>query len=773
LNKNNKYIICILLFILSLNVFSQERERIGLVLSGGGARGLAHLGVLKALEENNIPIDYICGTSIGAIVGGLYASGYTLDEIEKIFFSDEFRLATMGKMEDEYLYFYFQENQMPIALFTSFDTKEKFKWRMPLSIVSPTIIDYAFMEFFYASSIAANNNFDSLMLPFFCVASDITNHKAKTFHKGDLSHCIRASMTFPVVFSPVMIDSIMFYDGGMYNNFPAKEMRENYNPDIIIGVTITDHLPKPKEGDLISIMQNVWMTNPDFNLHGKGVLIEPDVINMSVMNFTDEAMRNAYYKGYEAGLQKIKEIRNLTKDSLTTEELANKRNQFCKKRDNVKINKVQINGVNNKQNLYLTAMMKKNNSQIDLEKFKIFYFNLSSDRNIKTIHSSITHNDSINILNLNLTTKQALTAKAGGYLSSNPSNYLFVGLDYNMLSHTSLLFKTNAFIGRFYSSFMFGTRIDLPVRSKLFSEIEYNINKWNFYKLKDFFFQYSPTNYLEQEESNVQLRLGLPVSLKAKVMANVGYGKTTDGYYKNEYITLGEKKDFTIFHNLDVGITYHYYSLDDIQFPTVGNYNKVKIQYIYGNEHYFPSLTSDVVTTIFKQQREWVQFFMKHKSFFPMGKYYSLGIYLDFFYSFQQPFINVTSSLLQTGNFTPTSETLCAFYPEYRANQYIAIGTENVLKLDYLLNTGLSLRFSGYAFLPISSLKELPNEQPLYEKALDKIYLIANASLVIKTPFGPLSVVASFHQRNDKDISPFIFSVNFGYLLFNKTNIER
>jgi NTE family protein len=685
--------LALVLLLFAFNALGQRTQKVGLVLSGGGARGLAHLGVLRALEENNIPIDYVCGTSIGAIIGGLYASGYTLDEIEEIFFSDNFRSIIFGKMESDYIDFYKQEPPSPSVFSVPFDLKGKFKWRMPISIVSPALIDYYHIMFFYASSLAANNDFDSLMIPFFCVASDITNHKPKVFRQGELYSCIRASMTFPLVFSPMMIDSMMMYDGGIYNNFPAKDMQQTFKPDVLLGVTITDKLPVPKEGDLSSVIQNIWMAEPDFDVGENGILITPDVTDMPILNFTAKTMQDALLKGYEAGLKKVEEIRKLVSDSISSEEMASKRQSFNDKKDKIKINNINISGVSDKQQSYFDKMVPKHGKAIDLIDFKPHYFNLAADKNTQSINAAVSQDETSCNLNLNVKTKQTLTAKAGGFLSSNPSNYLFLGLDHNALNHSAFFLKANAFIGRFYSSFMFGSRVDFPVRSKLFLEAELNLNKWNYYRLKDFFFQYSPLDYLEQGESNVQLRFGLPSSQRSKLVASIGYGKSTDGYYADGVITSIDAKDYTTFHNIDFGVEFSYFNLDDIQFPTNGTFHKAKIQYIYGHENFFPSPFSKDTKTYPTVKQQWMQFFIKHKSYFKIWNPYSVGFTADIFYSFQQSFINYQSSLLNTGAFSPTLNMISSFYPEYRANQYVAVGCENIISLEYMLNLGAEMRF--------------------------------------------------------------------------------
>lgn len=153
----------ILLLLLSFHSFSQK---VGLVLSGGGASGLAHIGVLKALEENNIPIDYICGTSSGALVGSLYAIGYTPAQIEKLVTSETFRNWTYGKLENKHSY-YFKKNednaswvQFRVGFGSAIETS------LPTNIINSAPVDFALMEIYAKGIASAKYNFDNLMIPF-------------------------------------------------------------------------------------------------------------------------------------------------------------------------------------------------------------------------------------------------------------------------------------------------------------------------------------------------------------------------------------------------------------------------------------------------------------------------------------------------------------------------------------------------------------------------------------------------------------------------------
>ncbi|MCK5823420.1 MAG: patatin-like phospholipase family protein, partial [Bacteroidales bacterium] len=213
-----KYII--LLFILitfKTNIYSQK---VGLVLSGGGAKGIAHIGVIKALEENGIPIDYVAGTSMGAIIGGLYAIGLTPEEMEDLIKSDDFQKWAFGKLEESDTYFFKmkEKNSSMVEMKFTTDKDSVLKPILPTNIIPNHQMDLAFLKIYSQACAKANYNFDSLFIPFRCVATDIYKNKAVAFSQGVLSSTIRASMTFPFYFKPITIKNTLFFDGGMKNN---------------------------------------------------------------------------------------------------------------------------------------------------------------------------------------------------------------------------------------------------------------------------------------------------------------------------------------------------------------------------------------------------------------------------------------------------------------------------------------------------------------------------------------------------------------------------
>ena len=228
-------------------------QKVGLVLSGGGAKGMTHIGIIRALEENNIPIDYITGTSMGAIIGSLYAMGYSPDDMEALLRSEDFKRWYSGKVEPKYAYYFKKSIPTPEFFNIRFDFKDSLnvKPQLPTSMVNPIQMNLVFVELFARATAACDGDFDRLFVPFRCIASDVYNKRQIVLGKGDLGDAVRASMSFPFVFKPIEIDSVLAYDGGIYNNFPTDVMRDDFHPDIIIGSVVAANPSKPKENDLM------------------------------------------------------------------------------------------------------------------------------------------------------------------------------------------------------------------------------------------------------------------------------------------------------------------------------------------------------------------------------------------------------------------------------------------------------------------------------------------------------------------------------------------
>ena len=205
---------------------ASAREKIGLVLSGGGAKGIAHVGVIKALEENGIPVDYVAGTSMGAIVGSLYSCGWSPEQMLELFTSKGFSYWSTGTIDRNLEYYFTTPSPTPkwVSLNINFkDSANNIASQIiPSSLINPIPMNLEFMKLYSPYTEQCGENFNNLFVPFRCVTSDIY-HKHKIVCKdGSLGDAVRASMSFPLVFKTIEMDGVRVYDGGIYDNFPVE-----------------------------------------------------------------------------------------------------------------------------------------------------------------------------------------------------------------------------------------------------------------------------------------------------------------------------------------------------------------------------------------------------------------------------------------------------------------------------------------------------------------------------------------------------------------------
>ena len=239
LNRFTIPITCIVLSVLLTKpslLFSQNKppDQIGVVLAGGGALGLAHVGVLQVLEELEIPIDRIAGTSMGGLVGGLYVIGYTPDQLEKIAMDMDWEVMIGNDIDREKSPFAARIEQ---ERFIFSVTRKGTQVGLESALVDGTNIYQKIQEL--CAPAFEVRDFEKLPTPFFCVAADLEFEDQVVFHRGYLPDVLRASMSIPLVFNPVKMDDMLLVDGGLFNNFPVREMRAK-GVDLVIGVRLIE-----------------------------------------------------------------------------------------------------------------------------------------------------------------------------------------------------------------------------------------------------------------------------------------------------------------------------------------------------------------------------------------------------------------------------------------------------------------------------------------------------------------------------------------------------
>nr|WP_294773934.1 patatin-like phospholipase family protein [uncultured Flavobacterium sp.] len=396
-----------------------KRPKIGLVLSGGGAKGFAHIGVLKVLEENGIKIDYIGGTSMGAVVGGLYASGYSATQIDSIFYNTNFDELLQDYIPRSSKNFYEKRNDEMYAISLPF---HKFKIGIPIAL-SKGMYNYNLLSKL-THNVRHIREFDQLPIPFLCVATDIETGEGIVLKEGYLAQALLASSAFPSLFSPVEIDGRVLIDGGVVNNYPAEEVRK-MGADIIIGVDVQDDL-KNRDALKDATRILVQITNLDMikSMNDKkkitDIYIKPDISNYGVISF--DQGREIIKKGEIAALLELDKIKTLANPDKPYQ-----LNKISPKIDSLFIKSISLNKLDNYTRAYVMGKLRfKSGKKISYDDLKTGINNINATQNFSRISYTIEPYQGADELKLNLT--------------ENPiKTFLKFGLHYDGLYKSALL----------------------------------------------------------------------------------------------------------------------------------------------------------------------------------------------------------------------------------------------------------------------------------------------------------------------------------------------
>lgn len=292
----------LILLLVPLVSFPQERKKVGVVLSGGGAKGLAHIGVLKVIERAGIPVDYVVGTSMGAIVGGLYSIGYDAATLDSLVRKQDWRYLLSDMVEPRNQSMRERYNQSTYLLSRPVIRTTGLVAEGGLISGHNLANLFSWLTVGYHDSI----NFDNLPIPFACVATNMVDYSEVVFRSGWLTQAMRASMAIPGVFTPVRMDSMVLVDGGLKNNYPVDVAR-SMGADVIIGVTLQKPARKSSElntaFDILLQLVDFSVKNKfDENVSHTDVQMAVDTKNYTSMSFSPRAIDSLIILGEEAAM---------------------------------------------------------------------------------------------------------------------------------------------------------------------------------------------------------------------------------------------------------------------------------------------------------------------------------------------------------------------------------------------------------------------------------------------------------------------------------------
>ena len=433
-----------LLLVFTTTIFSQKKQpKVGLVLSGGGAKGFAHVGVLKEIDKAGIQLDYIGGTSMGAIVGGLYAAGFSANQIEKIVKETDFLTLLRDRLPRSSSPFFDKEFGEKTAI--TLPVKNG-KIGLPKAVSKGQNVLNLLFELF--DSTENINHFNELPIPFFCIATDVENGGEVVLEKGSLPLALRASGSFPTLLNPVNLDGKLLVDGGIANNFPVSIMKSK-GIDIVIGVDVEGKLfEKEKLTSVISILNQI-VSYQMYNKSGEekkklDVYIHPDIFEYNVVDFDkkDEILKK--------GAKEAAKFKEVFKEIAAKQKVKKDKKEININTNKRLISEIDIQGLENYTRSYVLGKLNiKVGDSISRKEITKKIYLLSATKNYETIQYKLIKNkDNGYQLNFNLKeSKDYASLKLGAHYDFIYRSGILANYNQKHLLRNNDLFSLDVVLG--------------------------------------------------------------------------------------------------------------------------------------------------------------------------------------------------------------------------------------------------------------------------------------------------------------------------------------
>ena len=757
----------IITLILLLSATLASAQRVGLVLSGGGAKGLYHIGVIKALEENGIPIDYVSGTSMGAIIAGLYAIGYTPEQMAEIFESNQIKYWMSGKIEDKYIYYFKQRrpNAAMITLRIDFRNPQRIaKLQLPTSLIQSNTLDLAFVEFFSGPSAQCGGDFDKLFVPFRCIATDAAARKEVVYRGGDLGKAIRASMTIPLVFRPIKQDSTLLYDGGIYNNFPWQVLQEDFKPDILIGSKCVEGNSKPKEDNPMEQILALTMMHTDYDLPSdEDILIDHTFDDVTTLDFSKAAY--VIDRGYQDAMAKMPQIFERVVRRADTTELDLRRAAYRMSLPKLVFDKYEISGMGKKQTQYMKRILqldKKLEEQklFDFDQFRSEYFKMLSEGEIEGDFPDVAYNDTTKSfqLDLHLRTKPSLKLMFGGNISSTSMNQAYVGVEYRRLGRNMHTYNFDGYFSALYSSVFVGGRNDFFWKIPFAVDYGFYYNYYNFFK-SDFgmLSKHNDLSFAKQGDLHLTAGLSMPTDRFQAFSMRFNIGRENFRYFQSTGHSDDDVMDQSRFPFLGVKLELARNNLNYLMYPTRGLRQSISAIYVSGLEYYTPGTFAPTADRV-EENRYWFGARFTREQYFRIAKWFSLGYLVDGVITTHPSFSNEYATNISSPAFQPTPHSRLVYLKDFRSKSFIGGG----IIPTFEFGPRFYLKNSVYAFLPEDANKSTADVRK-------RLRYIFNSSLVYQTHIGPISLTLSKYDATTSH--NWFLTFNFGFMLFNGSGL--
>jgi NTE family protein len=747
-------------------------QKVGLVLSGGGAKGIAHVGVLKALEENEIPIDYIVGTSMGGIIGGCYAAGMSPEAIERMILSDDFLRWVNGLPEKGVNYHYTkgEEGAYFLKLNLSLDSTRTFQFNT--SIANDVSLNFALAEKMAQAEAISGRNFDSLFVPLRVVTADIFTQSEIILSKGSLSDALRATQSVPFFYNPIRVDGRYLFDGGVYNNFPVDVAQKQFNPDVIIGSNVSSKVyneyPYDKDDKLItnSLLYMLLDKSDPTAIPDSGVYIQPNLEGYSALDFSNA--KALIDSGYSQTIRQIKEIKSKAGISRTCDEVTEIRNSFNNKNKPWVFEKVTYKTFNSKQRRFISRVFKadsKRKAPLYYRDIEQGYFKLVAEPYFSNVYPSILFNRNSDkfILQLTRRPQKNFQVDFGGVLATRDVSNIALGLNYyyfnRFLTHAYAGFQT----GSFYKSAIARTRIDLPYLNQFYLEPEAIFNGWDYPESVDLL-QKTSLTVLKRFDRKAALNVGKAVGNHFKSILTIEGFNNEDRFSNKKSYIFTDTLDILKLRGYRTGISFSMNDLNYKQYASRGKAYSVEAYYFDVKEKYTPGSTADPARVANTKDHQWFRLKATAEHYFSRG-WYRPGYYAEATFSNQPFFSNYFGTIINAPSFFPIQDSRTLILENFRAFNYVAFGIRNV----FVIRNRLDFRLEGYAFKPLEEIQEGQNQEALEKAELTQIFFAASSSLVFHSPVGPIALSVNYYNDAENELGVLL---HVGFLLFNRHSLE-
>lgn len=763
----------LLTILLIVGITPAFAQKVGLVLSGGGAKGIAHIGVLKALEENEIPIDYIVGTSMGGIIGGCYAAGMSPDAIERMILSEDFLRWVNGYPESKVNYHYAKAEEGPYFLKLNLSLDSTFSFQFNSSFANDVSLNFALAEKMAQAGAISNNNFDSLLVPLRVVAADVFTQSEVILSKGSLSDALRATQTVPFFYNPIRVDGRYLFDGGVYNNFPVDVIQREFKPDVIVGSNVSSKVfneyPYDRDDKLIanSLLYMLLDKSDPTAIPESGIYIQPNLEGYSSLEF--KYARALIDSGYAQTMRQIPELKKKIAVQQTCDEIVEKRNAFNIQSKPWVFEKITFKSFNSRQRKYIRRIFKvdsKKKSPTYYRDIRSGYYKLAAEPYFSNVYPSMPFNQQTGKFALQLTKRAQKNFQVdfGGVIATRDISNIALGLNYyyfnNLLTHVYAGFQT----GSFYKSAILRTRIDMPFLDRFYIQPEAMFNGWDYTEGIDILKEKNNPTVLKRFDRRLGVHVGKSVGNQFKVDLSVE-GFNNDDYYGNRKVFISsDTLDELKLEGFKSGITFSMNDLNRKQYASYGKAYSISGHYFNLKEHYTPGNTADDSQTENSESQTFFRIKATAEHYFSRG-WYRPGIYAEAVFSNQKFFSNYFGTVINAPAFFPIQDSRTLILENFRSFNYTAFGVRNI----FTIKNKLDFRLEGYVYKPLQYIGESTTQEAIEQIEFTQLFFAGTGSVVFHSPVGPVALNVNYYDDAE---NKFGVLLHVGFLLFKNHIFE-